>query len=86
MNRTACDPVTAMSTADYSEPAEVFVARGTGRRSVLGYRRFSAARDAIAYAVEAYATARSDGVVMVVGDKRFDLGAIRSMHEASERD
>lgn len=80
----ACDPSTAMSEADFDESAELFVSRGIGRRSGLGYRRFGTATEAIAFAVETFPSARADGVVMVVGDKRFDLGALRQLHKVSE--
>jgi hypothetical protein len=76
----ACDPFTDMSEDDLLQSAELFVVRGAGRRSGLGYHRFPDARDAIAFAVEEFPSSRADGVVMVVGDKRFDLSAIRSLH------
>ncbi len=80
-----CDPSTAMSPDDFNEAAELFVARGIGRRGGLGYRRFGTASDAIAFAVETFASARPEGVVMVIGDKRFDLGAIRSLHRLEQQ-
>lgn len=67
----------AMSDAGFSASAALFVARG-GRRTGLGSRRFAAARDATAFAVAPCASAR--GGVMVVGDRRVDLGAIRALH------
>lgn len=81
-----CDPLAAMSEADFEESAELFVARGIGRRGRLGYHRFGTATDAIAFAVETYPTARRDGVVLVVGDKRFDLDTIRSLHRQEQAD
>lgn len=75
------DAASAISDEDMELPADVFVARRPGsRRSTLGYHRFSTAAEAITFAVETYPSLRSDAVVMVVGNKRFELAALRTLH------
>lgn len=78
---TTSDAAAAISDDDMSQPADIFVARRPGsKRSSLGYHRFSTAAEAISFAVETFPSLRSDAVVMVVGNKRFELGALRTLH------
>ena len=80
------DPSSNMTDEDYGEPADVFVSRRPGnKRSALGYHRFPTAAEAINFAVETLPSVRSDGVVMVVGNKRFDLNALRALHGDAQR-
>lgn len=75
------DPVEAMESADYSLPAEIFVTRRNGsNRGGLRYHRFDTAAEAIEFAVEEFSSLRPDDLVMTVDDKRFNLGAIRTLH------
>lgn len=83
----SADPADAMVSADYTLPAEIFVSRRSGaRRGGLTCRRFATATEAIAFAVETFATLRPDDVVMTVEDKRFNLAAIRLMHRKGALD
>ena len=75
------DAASAISDEDMGQPADIFVARRPGsRRGSLGYHRFSTAAEAISFAVQTYPSLRSDAVVMVVGNKRFELAALRTLH------
>ena len=77
-------PADTMASEDFSAPAEIFVSRRPGsKRSALGYHRFDTAAEAIAFAVEEFPSMRSDALVMTVGNKRFDLGALRAIHDAT---
>lgn len=78
------DPALAMSDIDYDAPAGLFVSRqpGSRRNKPIVYRRFTTAADAIRFAVEEFPASMSDGVVMEVGDKRFDLEALRSFYRS----
>lgn len=82
MNATSrTDPATAMSEEDYLEPAEIFISKGLGRkRNALGYHRFATAAEAIEFAVEEFSSLGSEGLVMTVADKRFNLEALRTLH------
>lgn len=78
------DVADMMSSEDYSTPAELFVSRrGLTKRGGLLYRRFETAAEAIDFAVEEYASLRPDDLTMTVGDKRFNLAAVRSFHGAA---
>ena len=78
------DPAVTMREIDFSSPAGVFISRqpGSRRNKPMVYHRFSTAAEAIKFAVEEFPASVSDGVVMEVGDKRFDLEAIRSMYRS----
>lgn len=76
------DPVEMMVTTDYALPAELFVSRRSGsNRSGIGYHRFATATEAIEFAVQEFSSLRPDDLVMAVDDKRFNLGAIKTLHE-----
>lgn len=78
----AADGPDAMSEGDYSMPAELFVSRRGLKRGGLAYHRFDTASEAIDF-VATKVNAQSFGdVVMTVGDKRFNLGALRLLHRA----
>ncbi|XWN34006.1 MAG: hypothetical protein ROR55_13485 [Devosia sp.] len=78
------DPADVMTGDDYSAPAEIFVSRRPGsKRSTLAYHRFATAAEAIAFAVEEFPSMSANGLVMTVQNKRFDLGALRTLHSAS---
>ena len=88
MNATSrTDPATAMSEADYLEPAEIFISKGLGRkRNALGYHRFETAAEAIEFAVEEFSSLGSEGLVMTVADKRFNLEALRALYRPVDTD
>jgi len=67
---------------DYSIAAELFPTRSRKpRRSVMKYRRFARAADAIRFAVEELPSPRMLGAFMQVGDLRFDADGIRSLYD-----
>lgn len=88
MNTTSrTDPATAMTEEDYQEPAEIFISKGLGRkRNALGYHRFATAAEAIEFAVEEFSSLGSEGLVMTVADKRFNLEALRTLYNRAEGD
>jgi len=70
-----------MENFDYTEAAELFIAkRSGGPRGALAYRRFASAAEAIRFAVEELPGGRILGAFMQVGDLRFDADGIRSLY------
>ena len=69
---------------DYGSPAELFMAKRTGGRQRLGYRRFATAAEAIRFAVEDIPAIRMMGAWLQVGDERFDSEEIRRLYERDD--
>lgn len=74
-----------MSPADYESPAEIFVYRRNGPKyKGLTYHRFATANEAINFSVNKFSALRSGDLVLTVGDKRFDLGALRALYRKAK--
>lgn len=69
-----------MSRFNYAAPAELFFgAPARGRK--MAYRRFAAAAEAIAFAVEQLDAAAFNVATLEVDEERFDRHAIRRLYE-----
>lgn len=67
---------------DYSADAELYPRRsGPGTRSKPGYRRFTTAAEAIAFAIETLPPELLNGAFLEVNEERFDAGQIRSLYD-----
>lgn len=67
---------------DYAASANLFVSHSSGpRRGGLRSYRFDTAADAIAFALQNFASRRPNEVVMTVDDKRFNLDALRAIQK-----
>ena len=69
---------------DYSIAAELFPTRSRKpRRSVMKYRRFARAADAIRFAVEELPSELLLGAYLEVDEKRFGSDGIRHLYESA---
>ena len=83
--RNITDSFEIMSPEDYESPAEIFVYRRNGPKyKGLTYHRFATTNEAINFSVIKFSALRSGDLVLTVGDKRFDLGALRSLHHQAK--
>jgi hypothetical protein len=74
-----------MSKFDYATETELYHARSrTGRRQPVGYKRFTAAADAIRFAIEDLAPELLLGAVLEVDEKRYDSHAIRRLYASAD--
>ncbi len=74
-----------MSKFDYATEAELYHARSrTGRRQPVGYKRFTAAADAIRFAIEDLPPALLLGAVLEVDERRYDCHAIRRLYAGAD--
>jgi hypothetical protein len=77
---TDLDTADVFAAADLTAPADLFVTRRAGSgRSGLSCRRFDTAMEAIAFALDNFASRGPNDVVMAVDDKRFNLAALRAI-------
>ena len=74
-----------MSCDDYPLPSEIFVYRRSGLKfKGLKYYRFPTTTEAIEFAIKEFSTLRSGDLVLTVGDKRFNLGTLRTLHQKTK--
>jgi hypothetical protein len=67
---------------DYSAPAELYMLSARGSRGRASeYRRFPSAAEAIRYAIEELPAQLLVGVVMEVGEDRFDHKALQELYD-----
>jgi hypothetical protein len=81
----ANDQADELSDCDDAMPGELFVSLRGSKRCSLAYRRLATALEAIDFAATKLAIPSLGDVVMTIGDKRFGLGALWSMHRAARR-
>ena len=84
-SRNITDSAESMSSEDYKYSAEIFVYRRSGSKyKGLTYHRFNTATEAIEFSVNRFSALRSGDLVLTVGDKRFDLGTLRTLYRDAE--
>lgn len=85
-NAKDLDAAELFAADDRAAPADLFVARRAGSgRGGLTHHRFDTAVEAIAFALERFASRGPNDVVMAVEDKRFNLTAMRAIHGSRRR-
>src|SRR3984893_12013901 len=83
--RPACRLEREMDFFDYGAAAELFPGRQKARmRGAVAYKRFSAAGEAIRYAVEVLPAGSFLGAFLEVKEERFDSNEIRRLYENVE--
>jgi hypothetical protein len=83
--RPACRLEREMAFFDYGAAAELFPGRQKARmRGAVAYKRFSAAGEAIRYAVEVLPAGSFLGAFLEVNEERFDSNAIRRLYDSAQ--
>jgi hypothetical protein len=72
-----------MHRFDYAASAELYFGAAAHNRK-MNYRRFDAAADAIAFAMEELDPAALNFATLEVGEERFDRHAMRRLYEAAD--
>ena len=76
--------VPARAAFDYGREAELYHPRSRSvRRQPVNYRRFTAAADAIRFAIEGLAPELLRGAVLEVDEKRYDGHEIRRLYASA---
>jgi hypothetical protein len=71
-----------MDSFDYQASAELFTNKSKWpRRSLLGYKRFDRAADAIRYVIESLPGGSQVAPWLEVGNDRFNASGIRALYE-----
>jgi hypothetical protein len=70
-------------TFDYNAPAEVLLSKRAGI-SLMSYRRFATAAEAIRFAVETLPSVGALGASLQVGDERFNCEQILLLYKDSD--
>ncbi len=73
-----------MGKFDYSAPAELYSARGHGRRAPLSYRRFATAAEAIRYAVEQIPKNLSAAAYIETGEQTITHKELRELYDSPD--
>lgn len=73
-----------MGKFDFTAPAELYSARGHGRRAPLSYRRFATAAEAIRYAVEQIPKNLSAAAYIETGEQTITHKELRELYDSPE--
>jgi hypothetical protein len=73
-----------MGKFDYSAPAELYSARGHGRRAPLSYRRFATAAEAIRYAVEQIPKNLTAAAYIETGEQTITHKELRELYDSPD--
>jgi hypothetical protein len=74
----------AMGKFDYSAPAELYSARGHGRRAPLSYRRFATAAEAIRFAVEQIPKNLAAAAYIETGEQTITHKELRELYDSPD--
>jgi hypothetical protein len=77
-------PARARDLFDYKAPAELFPSRIRKGRTLLRYRRFDTAAEAIRFAVEDIPSASLLGAYLQVDDTRLGIAEIHEVYERAD--
>lgn len=69
-----------MDDVDLNQPAELYTAKGSGRKQPLVYRRFPSALEAIRFAMEDLTPEMLSRTIVEVDELRFDGDQIREFY------
>jgi hypothetical protein len=73
-----------MAKFDYSAPAELFPSRNRKIKSLVKYRRFDKAADAIRFAMEELSPPLLLGAFIEIDEARLDHKNIRDLYESAD--
>jgi hypothetical protein len=73
-----------MSKFDYTAPAELYSARGHGRRAPLSYRRFPTAAEAIRFAVEQIPKNLTAAAYIETGDQTITHKDLQALYDSPD--